>query len=666
MPVEDGRKISLRQKGVKRVKRHKGCGGSEISLRQVDDCLLLTALLTINSNIRRFRTAPRWVGIFLLLGHFVSAQADLTLPVVPKHERRGKEPLPPQAISVTARVGPGGTVQIPLRIYGRQGEDVTFSTRLQPQLGSVVEIKAVDLEMSILTYRQTAPMTTGGDLHDRFTFVAQDKNGTSAPADIDVAIVDNPPELAAPNAVDLGNVAVGTTANRTIVVGNRGGTVLEGDFFLEAPWQIQPSHFRLGRHENGEFTISLPADSEQEFRGVLRYPGFPARDTVLHANAFVPVRIAPKALDLMGSGTGAARSGTVTLSNDTDEERTVCISGNSRLDFPKEVVVPARSSRAITLSLPPADATGLDEAVEFRTGATLQQVRVHALAIAQPNQPVPELSVEPKALEFGRLEAGRPKALPLHLANNTGAAVAMTIDAPPPFQVDRGSLALDAGKSADLALNIQAAWPGKVSSILKIHVADREITVPLSAEIVSRVVWKSGSASPLLLPSSSGSNSAASSQNLVNCVNRAGITPVGDLLVDRVSFDTADLSWKPPAILRGTTALTYRLEVRRLTVEPTGAVGSVWTPIPGVEFAKVENRVRAHLAGIPPGIGVTLRVVAVGERGRESDPSGAVQFFTRARPVIVTAQRVLLAVFSLVTLAALWLRHQMNQPLRKG
>lgn len=616
-----------------------------------------------------------WMGILLLLCQPTAVRADLTLPVVPKHDRRGKDSLPPLPIDATARVSIGGTVQIPLRIYGRQGENVNYALRKQPQLGSVVEIKVVEQEVSTLVYRHTAPMTAPDEMHDRFTFVAQDQNGTSAPAEIDVTIVDDPPELAAPNAVDLGDVAVGATASRIVTIGNHGGKLIEGDFFLEPPWEIQPSHYRLGRHQNAQFEISLLADSEREFRGVLRYPGYPTRSTALHAMAVISVRVTPKSLDLTGGGAaGLGRSGTIKLSNDTNAKQAVVISGNSRLRFPMSIAVPARSTRTVALSLAPDDLAPLDGVVEVRTGPTLQSVNVHAIAAgASPPPTLPsEVSVEPKKLGFGRLDAGNVKALPVHVANNTSAAVAITVDTPPPFQVDRASLALAPGQSAELAVTLHAAWPGTVSSVLKVHMPERDVFVPLTAEIVSRVISKTGTATPLLLPTSSGSNSiasgtrmlAAGGQMLANCVNRSGITPVTGLCVDRVSVSAADFSWNPAVVMRGTMALTYRMELRRLTVQPNGTIASSWVPIP-VTLGKAANRVRASLVEIPPGIGLTVRVVAVGERGHESDPSAAVQFFTRPKPVIVTVQRVLLAMFSLVVIGALWLRHQMNQPLRR-
>ena len=590
------------------------------------------------------------------------ARADYVVPTAPK-ERRKREPLPPQAIPATAKVAPGGIVQIPLKIYGRQGQSVTYATRKDPQLGKVLGIKEVDLAISVLIYQHTAPMTGEGDQHDRLLFVAQDRNGTSAPAEIDIAIVDDPPLLAAPNAVDFGELTLGGTGTRTITVANRGGRVMEGDFSIEGPWTIDPPHFHLARHEEARFQVSLVAASEQEYRGVIRFPGFP-HETVLHATGFAPVTVTPRELDLIFTTVGGQRSGNMTLSNRTNVDRAVRITANARLHLPEEIVVPANGTNTVSAALATDDPAGFNEPVEFRTGQAVQSIKVHAGAILPPGA---WLRVAPKALDFGAVNTGHPKSLRLRVDNGSDTGADLTATVPPPFEVDRGSFSIEPGKGAELVVTLKPAWPGRLSAVLKVHAADAEVLLPLSAEVTSRIfpggtISKTPESSAVTVRTN-GVNPAAAALLLPK--HWSGIPAVGMIEVDRVKVGTADLSWSPPGNAKVNAALNYRIEVRRLTVDNTGALHVVWIPLPTVKYTKAPDRVRAYLSEIPPGIGVTLRVVSETPRGNESEPSSPVQFFVPAKAVIFTVQRLLLALFTLVLLGALWVRKQLNVPMRR-
>ena len=105
-------------------------------------------------------------------------------------------------------------------------------------------------------------------------------------------------------------------------------------------------------------------------------------------------------------------------------------------------------------------------------------------------------------------------------------------------------------------------------------------------------------------------------------------------------------------------------EVRRIGLDRTHSILVDWVPVPTVEFTKEADRVHAHIMEIPPGIGVTLRVVSISARGYESEPSTPMQFFVPRKEAIFTVQRLLLALFALIIVGALWLRNQVNVPMR--
>ena len=272
------------------------------------------------------------------------------------------------------------------------------------------------------------------------------------------------------------------------------------------------------------------------------------------------------------------------------------------------------------------------------------------------------------------METGTPKALRLRVEYTGTDGAALTIDAPPPFLVDHETLALESGKSADLVVSFQPAWPGKVVSKLKLRVADTEIVVPLSADVASRILSVTGTdgktkkVAVFVTPPAAETDSRAELSAVgVPPVPRnwSGVPAIDTLTIDRVSGGTAEISWRAPGPPAIHSRLKYRIDVRVLEFDDTGAMHVVWVPVKTVDFAQKADRVQARINEIPRGIGVSLRVISLTPKGFESIASGTVQFFTPPKPVIFTVQRVLLAFFGFVAVVAYWLRRRMTMPLRR-
>ena len=620
---------------------------------------------------RKFRAwfdswAPACVAVVLLLNPLAPpVRATISMPSAPKGAIGKKDALPPQAAPATARVKAGGTIQIPLRVYGAASQ-VRYTVRKDPKLGKVLGIRDLDGGIALLIYQETAPMTGDGDMHDHLSFVAQDRNGTSAPEEIDITIVDDAPVLAFPNAVDFGQMAVGATSTRVITVANRGGRIIEGNFGIEPPWSIEPTHFQLKRGQEARFTLSFLAGLAQEYHGTLRYQGFPERETTLHAQVFAPIVIAPRELDLLASGTDAdaPRSGTVTVSNRTGKDTTLRIAAGERLRVPREVIVPANGANTVTMRLDEHDLAGFNETVEFRFDGAIERIDVHAAAVLPTGF---WLRAEPKAFDFGKVEVGHPRSMRLRVENHSGVDALVTAEAPPPFQVDRSRFQLAGGQGLDLAVSLQPAWPGRISGLLKLHAPNADVVLPLSANVSSRtyVTGTGPSAAEVTTVTLAGggvNSSAARASQPLRILS--GVRAIGTIALNRVTPGTADISWESPAEPKLAATLKYRIEVRRIGLDRTHSILVDWVPVPTVEFTKEADRVHAHIMEIPPGIGVTLRVVSISARGYESEPSTPMQFFVPRKEAIFTVQRLLLALFALIIVGALWLRNQVNVPMR--
>ncbi|MEI6350766.1 MAG: choice-of-anchor D domain-containing protein [Verrucomicrobiota bacterium] len=579
------------------------------------------------------------------------AKAEIVLPTGGKGEKKKKRPMAPQAIATAAQLAPGGTVQITLRVTGKRNQEVRYLIRSEPKLGKIVGIQPLDQEISVLTYQHTAPMAGEGDAHDRIVFAAQDDEGTSAPEEIAITIVDEPAALVAPDSVEFGEVLLSATVTRTITLANRGGHVLEGDFALDTPWRVEPSHFRLARGEAARFLVSFMPDSEREYRDSLRIATL--AETVLHALAITPITTAPQTLDLVAKVGGKARSGNLTLTNRTAGDQTVRIQADPRLHLPAEIVVPANGTNTVAATLAADDMAGFDGQVEFLAGQAARHARIYAPPVG------PSLFADMKTLSFGKLEVGRTKSLTLKLENRGGTKAEVTAEAPPPFQVGQQKLAVDPGNSLDLKVNLDPAWPGNLAANLRIVGSGADLTIPLTAEVTPRSPITRSLMAAVGTAAQFGAGSAVGSVEGKAPVF-SGVPSIGLIEVESLKPTTATLAWKPPANTK--TDLDYRLEFRRSFLDQKGAWHVEWLPISDVKFTKTSDRVTAVLGDLPSGYAITVRAMSVTAKGEVSQPSASVQFFVPQKPVIFTTQRVLLVLFGLLLVGAL----RVQRRLQKG
>ena len=340
-------------------------------------------------------------ALCLFLSLTLIASASISIPELPKEKRPDKKKEivpPPQPVAVAVEVPNGGTVQIPLRIYGRQEQTTNFLIRKGPELGKIVSLEPLEAEVWLLTYKHTAAMSGEARMQDRILFAAQNKNGTSAAAEIVLTIVDTPPELAAPGPVEFGEIAAGLPATRIITVSNKGGGLLEGNAMVDAPWTLEPAHFKLRQGEKALFQLTLVPDAEREYQGRLHFVvGDTQAQPDLHASAFAPFSVEPSQQAL---SPGPARSGTVTLTNQTATALTVQVEANPRLRLPSQIVLPPRKTETVAITLGEEDPEGIDTTVRFAVGSISKPVQIQAERAPKiaPPSPAPLPSPKPAPL----------------------------------------------------------------------------------------------------------------------------------------------------------------------------------------------------------------------------------------------------------------------------
>ena len=292
-------------------------------------------------------------------------------------------------VPVAVQVQNGGTVQIALRIYGRQEQTTKFLVRKEPTLGKIVSLEPAEQEVWMLTYQHTSAMNGQLSLQDRILFAAQNKNGTSSAAEIVLNIVDNPPELAAPGPVEFGEIAAGIASSRSITISNKGGGTLEGGVTADAPWSVEPANYKLARGQRAALRLTIAPDGEREYQGRLHFSSDSKMEPALHALAVAPFSAEPAVLELAGNAKKPARSASVTLTNQTGAELTLQVEANERLHLPDRMILPPKTVTTLTPSLAADDAAGMEGSIRFSLGAVSRKISVHAEPLAVKGEPTP-------------------------------------------------------------------------------------------------------------------------------------------------------------------------------------------------------------------------------------------------------------------------------------
>jgi len=145
---------------------------------------------------------------------------------------------------------------------------------------------------------------------------------------------------------------------------------------------------------------------------------------------------------------------------------------------------------------------------------------------------------------------------------------------------------------------------------------------------------------------------------ILNATGQPKAPVVAGVKVVRVTIEgTAELAWPvPPG-----GATDYRLESRRLTIDSKGLPVQHWIAVPDVRFTQTPDRVTALITGIPPGISVTLRILALNAGGEPYAVSFPIHLNVPAPQPGLTPRSYLLGGFGLLLIIALgikWLKTQ--------
>lgn len=620
----------------------------------------MTVPLTINRNhprrnlfSRAFRGTGRLPGLIAALSLCLGPMAfgELVLPEIPRKKKKEDKtavPLPPQAVPAEVEIHPGDEVRIPLKVYGWRGRNVKYLLRSRPKGGEVRLIPG-DQGSWTLVYRHGGAIPPAEGTVDRFFFAAQDATGTSAPAEIRVKIVDLPPQFEMADRLDFGNTWTGVPQQREVMIANRGGGVIAGTLFADAPWRVEPEQFVLQRGEEKAVTIFFEPNSEQAYQGRLAVSSAERSFLALTGMARDAFRVEPTSLDLLPQTGGLQRKGRYTIENRTAAPQTLQLTGDARLKLPSELQLAPGEKVELPLQLGENDLQEFKGAILFSNGTIERQAQATAYAIGA--------RIEAEGLDFGKLTAFEPVERTLTVSNRGGTIASVVLTAIPGVTLEPQRFDLDAGAKQEVKVTYHPQAEGEVTAALRLQTGESVVDIPLKATIALEALVTTRNLQ--LQPEDEevvSTQPAKRSDGWSPVPQRSGdpsVPTVTKVAVRVLGSGKFELSWPSH---EGRKDLRYRLEGQRLFHDIDGRLQVHWQPLDGVTIEQQGDRLHTVVTGIAKGRMLPVQIVTVTPDGKASYPSDTYQLGTlHARPFI-TLRRLILTGFLVMAGVAGWYR----------
>jgi hypothetical protein len=421
------------------------------------------------------------IAALLLLCAVFAAQADISLPTPKDPVKKRKAlapPPPPEPVAVNVEVRRGGSVEIPLRVFGVPNQRLKYRIRTKPEFGEVSDPVMAAKGVGAVTYRHS-----GGDeeTRDHFFYAAQTEDGVSASVEVNISIVDEAARPGVPEEVDFGTVRIGTPVTKEITIANRGGGVMRGNVSTDEPWQIDgKAAYNLRAGEKQTFKLKLAPQFEQEFQCLLRYSSHPDRTTLLRTVAEAAIAISPRRLRLI-SDHDAGRAGVLKIANRTSEEQPVRFRMSGSLSGPKRVTVPGGGEISVTFEAAPGEAGPIDEQLLIESPSFATAIPVQAPALGAI------VRVAPASVSLGRIVSGRSADAAVQVKNIGGARALVSAAASAPFAIAgaNSSFTLEPGEARDVRVSLLSSAEGRQRGVLRIMSGRQQFDVPVEADVTS-------------------------------------------------------------------------------------------------------------------------------------------------------------------------------------
>jgi hypothetical protein len=305
----------------------------------------------------------------------------------------------------------------------------------------------------------------------------------------------------APDVLDFGRVAIGSSETRPFIVTNFGSgrltlTRLEVGEPFELPWGSRSfdGPLPLEPGESQAISIVVRPSERGPVDALLRVESEEAGLALpLRAVGYRPpeIDVSPPSLSFGEVGVGSLSAGLVTIRNEGDAELRVEI--EDELPFRagiSEAIVPAGGEIEVPIAFAP-DRAGRHEAwLQVRSNDSRQgELMVHLRGAGRLSAPEPRIETSAGTVDFGVASACETRERSLRITNRGPDALSIaSATAAPPFAAANESRRLESGRSFELALAFAPTQAGAERGRLLIHSNDPRsgvVAVELRGEAAS-------------------------------------------------------------------------------------------------------------------------------------------------------------------------------------
>ncbi len=531
--------------------------------------------------------------------------------------------IPPQPVPLNVKVRREGKTEIPLSVYGVAGEPLKFLIRTPPVQGRLAEPRPTGRETAVAVYEPPADLSI---TTDHFFYAAKSAAGVSAAVEVLLTIVDQPPQLTIPDALDFPTARTGDTSSKLLEISNRGGGLAVGEVLVEAPWRIEgKTGYRLGAGDMAIYKLIFAPAVGGTFESVARFTSDPTHSTTLRGTGETSVTASPAEIILQQASGDPVRTGTLELTNQTDEVRNLQFKADDRLRLPPPITLPPRGRVSVPIQIAANDVRPL--LGEIRIVAPDLELRVPVKAAA----PAAVLRVVQPAISFGRVPLKPASSVRFELENIGGTTGEMQWTIGDPFRTRQNSVLLLPGERRAFELEIEGKAPGKYRAWLQCKAGPQTFDIPVEAEIIAGTGPQKTPIVTSGVPSSDAPEPAAPSAPVES--HHDPIVPL-DWLADRqlpagvrvtkTTPTTATLEW--PVSL--SAAPQFRVDLRQLSFAENHTLVATWLELDALVIKQEGSNLVTTIRDLQPGQPWTVRVQPLKADGVPDTRLFAIDFTT--------------------------------------
>jgi len=523
-----------------------------------------------------------------------------------KEKKVTPPPAPPPTMPQKIKVLRDSTIDITLRIYGRKNQSISYLVRRQP-LGTLTPPKNTELEVAVVQYRPPSDRTITTDF---FEYASRSDLGVSAPATVEIEIVDIPAEIIAPVEITFGPILTGSTEKQTIDIENRGGTVAEGDLFVNPPWRIEVSpHYRLEPSQRRSVAITFAPDKPGDITADLRFSSQPDRVTTLRGKSLAALEARPTSLRLDPVAGALIRAGGLEVVNHTTEPQTVQVSGSTRVSTDAPLTLAPGQSGTLMVRTSKDDVRPLSGELILESGSHRTVVPIHSAALPGV------LQAEAARVELKKNDAGSAPAGEFLIRNLGGDAASADLVTDVEFKLSTSKITLPSGGEARVEVRLADGISPPLDGSIEIKSGGHSQRIVLSALGTPTAATPSSRTTAKRPVTKTPSHESQTASRAIEWSPyetdpTAPIDPVNIVRTVDMRPTSCTLEWH----VDRSPATRFVAEIRELKIE-NGQLAKYWHKYGAFRVERAGNHFRGTIEELQPSRMYNIRVRGLNKQG---------------------------------------------------